>query len=176
MRQEMLSPKGIQEKEDAELLAEFFKMHPEYLTPPVVHETDSLEVEILCAKFEARHSLDALQAIDQVSPVLEKIFANAADIEDQNRIKANVAMLSRHGKPGAVKKYIDELAGLKASILALPEEEKNILKIRREAQRDLVAFTKLIPTMSRDAKDRYLVISRAVGVLSNGRIDHERGK
>ncbi len=136
MIERILSPKEIQDREDAERLAEYLKMHPEKPAVPISkieNETRKEELERLVVEFESKYDLAELNAIEELSPALLSMFMQ------------------------------------KEAVLTAEDARK--FEIRTSAKKDLIPIWKLDGGKGKD----YLRLSRAVGIINNGKIYHDRG-
>jgi hypothetical protein len=147
-------------KEELEILACFLKDHPEETAQVETRRDCELEVQeynILLTKFEEAHSLAELNAIPDVTPELYDLFAHDK-VWTAEQIETAFANLS----PEDAKRYKTRSPAIKdlIPIVALMN------KIEKETNITQTEFAKL--------KAAYKILSRAVGMINNNKIDHTR--
>jgi hypothetical protein len=128
------TPKEQQEREDAELLADYLSRHPESVTSKEnLREAgpEIVEFEAMITLFESMHSLEELHSIINLTPVEAP--------KHPTREPARVALIPIVAKLNALKKETD-----------IPTEKHDELKAR------------------------YMRLSRAVGMINNNKVDHNR--
>jgi hypothetical protein len=132
------------------------------------------EFKALVANFESRNDLEALNAIVELSPDLASMFEHADDLDDPRRIRKNIAFFKRTN-PGYVPIYKAKMVAIGGIVLG--PEDATKYKIRMAAKIDLIPIAEKLRSFStrQDLKAEYLRLSRAVGIISNKRVDHDRG-
>lgn len=121
------------------------------------YEKEKTELEELLARYKQGHPLENLHAISEVSPELYAVFQNA---------------------PGKSVEIRDAL------MAKLSQEDKEKYFLRGFAISDLKPITALLNKLHDETnipseeyerlKEEYKTLSRAVGMLSGGKIDHTR--
>ncbi|MCX6781755.1 MAG: hypothetical protein NTW66_01375 [Candidatus Magasanikbacteria bacterium] len=163
------APKEIPEKADIhqEATAEemaylecFLKDHPEKIAAIETRrdcEQEKHELQMLLQNFEEAHSLEELNAIPDVTPELYNLFAHDRDMSAE-QIESALANLS----PEDAKRYQTRSPAIKdlKPIVALMN------KMEKETNISQAEFDKL--------RTAYKVLSRAVGMINNNKVDHTR--
>jgi hypothetical protein len=146
--------------EEMAFLECFLKDHPEKTALVETRrdcEQEVQEFNILLTKFEEAHSLEELDAIPDVTPELYTLFAHDRDMSAE-QIEAALTNLS----PEEAKKYKTRSPAIKdlKPIVALMN------KIEKETNITQSEFDKL--------RAAYKILSRAVGMINNNKVDHTR--
>jgi hypothetical protein len=129
-----VNPKEQQDREDAELLADYLTRHPE----PVISKEnlreagpEIVEFEAMITLFESMHSLEELHSIINLTPIEAP--------KHPTREPARVALIPIVAKLNVLKK------------------ETNIITEKHD-----------------ELKAKYMHLSRAVGMINNNKVDHNR--
>ena len=174
------SPKEIkklqeQEKNDAELLADYLKRHPK----PVILPENSKEAELkitaletMITAFEATHSLKELHEITDLSPDLAMLFKYADDLASSQRIEDAIKTYEKYN-PQYVEVYKKKIACLKDLVLT-PEDARKF-KIRIAAKKDLIPIIAALNTLGNNhpLKEKCSKLMKAVGGIQGEKVNHE---
>lgn len=146
--------------EEMAMLECFLKDHPQKIASIETRrdcEQEKHELQVLLQNFEATHSLEELNAIPDVSPELFKLFAHARDMSAE-QIETALTLLT----PEDAKKYKTR----SPAIIDLKPIVALLNKLEKETNITATGMSKL--------RDAYRILSRAVGMINNNKVDHTR--
>jgi hypothetical protein len=143
--------------EEMAMLECFLRDHPQITTSVETRrdcEQEKSEFQMLCQKFKEAHSLENLNAILDITPELYKLFAPDKDTQIET-VLSNLP-------PEEALKYKTRSPALK--------DLKPIVALMNKIEKE----TNISPTEFDKLNDAYKILSRAVGMINNGKIDHTR--
>ncbi len=148
----------LQEEKENKQYEEYLEDHPETVPEEKLpYEAEAAKFEQQIAVFEATHSLEALHAINELTPELATLFGDDRSMSDEQ---------------------------IASALEGLTPEDAERYQIRSAAKKDLIPIfesamvlkekTIMSDEMSKEYFAIYKKLSRAVGMLNSGTIDHTR--
>lgn len=149
-----------QEKKDQEDRYEYYMLnHPEQkVSPEDLKESGPkiAEFEEMIVSFECKHSLETLRLITEITPELKKLFLDESDMSVE-QIESAINNLT----PEDAEKYKTKTAARKD--LNLIVKKMNILETE----------TNISPEKYKKLNAKYIILSRAVGIVNGNKVDHD---
>jgi hypothetical protein len=161
-------------------LAGHFAIHPEQLIPPKTLSENGPEIqefETMVAAFEATHALEKLHSIVELSPDLATVLEFDRDLsrtpEELELLLKQVAIT----EPVYVAKQREKIAVARTIVLSAEDKERFELIIA--ARKDLASIKEKMNNFKgytgyEGLKEKYMRLSRAVGMRSKNKLDHFR--
>lgn len=119
------------------------------------------DLETLIEQFEASHSLAELNEIVNLSPELSSLFKHSYDLSKEKHFKEIETVLSQLS--------VKEAENYKKR-LAAKEDLIPIHKVFNEIERE----TNISPEKYDELKAKYMMLSNAVGIINNNKVEHNR--
>lgn len=145
---------------EEEMLQQWMKDHPEVEVPAEARRESGPEIvefEQLVVSFESTHSLEKLHSIVDLTPELGALFKGDRDMSVEQRATAVSNLTSEDAEKyrtrTAARKDLEDICAMKVVL----KEETNIA-----------------PEKYRELKAAYVRLTRAVGIINNNVVDHER--
>ena len=158
-------PEELDEDYIAGLLAQAEERQAANTVPEEIRkggEEEKNKLEELFDQFEQKHSLEDLNAIQDVSPELSWLFLHTMD-------------LTTHSKLEELERKLAELSPEEQEKYKLRESARNEVAQMKDTIKTIEQKKSLLPEDLAVLKARCKTYSMAFGILNNNKIDHTRG-